>query len=397
MKRLLWMGCLAYLLTGFTHVILGAVLPELLEHYGRSYSDGGKLVFLEFAGFLIGVLAMPRLSVLLSRRTSLICASALLGLSEIGLTLLPPWGIALVLAAGAGFGFGLIESGIGTFILTAAKEKQAVAMSRLEVFFGLGALLMPFISSFLILRGLWSYSFLVLGLSAWLMTFGWIRLSFGELDELLRYRKARSGEGPAETEGGTAAHSASYGRNGLLLLGLFVLLFFLYVGTEVSIVNYLPSIFVEKLQASESLASLSVTAFWLTMVIGRLYAGALAEKITYYRYLLWSSIGLLLLLFLLAVTGGKTAAFSLVLLVGLLMSGMFAVALIFANRLLPQAMTERTTSLLIASGGLGGSLLPLLVGRLMDIFSAQAALWFLAGAVLLMLALIVISASGQSE
>ena len=56
MKRLLIMGCLSYLLTGCTHVIFGAVLPELLAHYGRSYSGGGILVFLEFGGFMLGVL-----------------------------------------------------------------------------------------------------------------------------------------------------------------------------------------------------------------------------------------------------------------------------------------------------------------------------------------------------
>ncbi|KIL38741.1 hypothetical protein SD70_24335 [Gordoniibacillus kamchatkensis] len=74
---------------------------------------------------------------------------------------------------------------------------------------------------------------------------------------------------------------------------------------------------------------------------------------------------------------------------GLLMAGMFAVALIYANRLLPAEHTERTTSLLIASGGLGGSLLPLLVGRTMDVFGAASAVWSFAAAMALMLALLV--------
>ncbi|WP_052487835.1 MFS transporter [Gordoniibacillus kamchatkensis] len=157
MKRLLWIGCLAYLLTGFTHVILGAVLPELLQHYRGTYSDGGRIVFVEFAGFLCGVLLVPRLAGVFSRRRVLLFAAALLGVAETCLALLPPWGIAMALAGVAGFGFGLTEAGIGTFVLIAAKEKQAVAMSRLEVFFGLGALVMPFVSSFLISQGLWSW------------------------------------------------------------------------------------------------------------------------------------------------------------------------------------------------------------------------------------------------
>ena len=57
------------------------------------------------------------------------------------------------------------------------------------------------------------------------------------------------------------------------------------------------------------------------------------------------------------------------------MSGMFAVALIYANQLLP-GRTEQTTSTLIAAGGLGGSILPLGVGWGMDRFHVGVSIWF---------------------
>ena len=57
------------------------------------------------------------------------------------------------------------------------------------------------------------------------------------------------------------------------------------------------------------------------------------------------------------------------------MSGMFAVALIYANQLLP-GRTEQTTSALIASGGLGGAILPLGVGWGMDHFHVGVSIWF---------------------
>jgi FHS family glucose/mannose:H+ symporter-like MFS transporter len=82
--------------------------------------------------------------------------------------------------------------------------------------------------------------------------------------------------------------------------------------------------------------------------------------------------------------------FVLVLLLGLFMAGMFAVGLIFANQFLP-GMTERTTSLLIASGGLGGSVLPLLIGWTMDQFAVEISLWLFAGAMLAILLFIMYS------
>ncbi|MFC0212730.1 MFS transporter [Paenibacillus chartarius] len=442
MKKLLWIGCLAYLLTGFTHVILGAVLPELLAHYQGTYSDGGRIVFIEFAGFLCGVLLMPRLAGAISRRRALLTAALLLGSAEVLLSLLPPWNVAMALAGMAGLGFGLTEGGIGTLVLIAAKEKQAVAMSRLEVFFGLGALLMPFISSFLIMQGVWRLSFLVLGISALAMIPVWAKMSFGELDELLGARKrglrtrdeaeTRAGGSGAESAAGSRRRSEAdsvtdsgigsvtdsvadsaaaaagtvqqrgkeqpgraphYGTRGLIVLGLFICVFFFYVGAEVAIVNYLPSVFTDKLSLTSSAATLSVTAYWLAMVIGRLVAGNIAEAVTYRSFMLWSVAGTVVVLVGLAFTNGLIGAFAFVLASGLLMAGMFAVALIYANRLLPEALTERTTSLLIAAGGLGGSLLPLLVGRIMDAEGASAAVWSFAAAMLLMLVLLAAAAA----
>jgi FHS family glucose/mannose:H+ symporter-like MFS transporter len=70
-------------------------------------------------------------------------------------------------------------------------------------------------------------------------------------------------------------------------------------------------------------------------------------------------------------------------LVGLMMSGIFAISLLFANHLIP-GKTERTTSILIASGGIGGALLPLAVGSIMDHFSMHTAINFIIGCTLLL-------------
>lgn len=60
------------------------------------------------------------------------------------------------------------------------------------------------------------------------------------------------------------------------------------------------------------------------------------------------------------------------------MSGLFSIALVFANKMLPGS-EETTPSLLIASGGIGGAVLPLLMGKSMDLGGAGASSWLLAG------------------
>jgi FHS family glucose/mannose:H+ symporter-like MFS transporter len=93
---------------------------------------------------------------------------------------------------------------------------------------------------------------------------------------------------------------------------------------------------------------------------------------------------------LMAVNVSITGGYTLVLLLGLLMAGMFAVALIYANRFFP-GMTERTTSLLIASGGLGGALLPLAAGWSMDHLTTRFTLGIMVALVLVSLAIILYS------
>jgi FHS family glucose/mannose:H+ symporter-like MFS transporter len=386
MNKLLGMSSLAYLLTGFTHVILGAVLTEILIHYGRSYSDGGILIFVEFGGFMCGVLCMPYLIRRFSRRVTISSALLMLSLVEISIAFLPAWPVTIGLALFAGVSFGVLESSIGTFVMVALKERQAVAMSQLEVAFGLGALIMPFISSLLITWGLWTYSFFLLGACAFVMSVLWSKMSLGSYDDLLAHKISPEQQG---------IKPASYTSASLPILGIFLLFFFLYVGMETAIVNFLPSIFIETIHASTSLSTLTVTAYWLTMVIGRIFAGMIAEKITYSRFLAIVCAGSVIVLATLPLSTSVWSGFALVLLLGLFMAGMFAIGLIFANRFLP-GMTERTTSLLIASGGLGGSLLPLATGKFMDHFTAQTTVWLFAGCMLIALILILTTKRWES-
>ena len=89
--------------------------------------------------------------------------------------LLPPWNWLYAIAIVAGFGFGMIEAVIGTIIIAAVKNQTAVAMSRLEVFFGVGAMVMPLIASGLIWANYWQLSFVFVSLFSILSLILWAK------------------------------------------------------------------------------------------------------------------------------------------------------------------------------------------------------------------------------
>ncbi|AJS60996.1 MFS transporter [Paenibacillus sp. IHBB 10380] len=358
MKRLIWIGCLSYFLIGLAHVVLGSVLPVILEHYDREYSEGGQLIFAQFAGFLGGVMLSPWLNRRLGKKGSLLLALVALFIAESVYTLLPPWEWMYVTGIVAGFGFGMIEAVIGTIIITGVTHQTAVAMSRLEVFFGVGAMLMPLLASGMIYFGWWRWSFLVVSLFALITFIFWAKGSFGALDSILNARNV-SPQQPKQPK------VAVYHKGQKRTLAIFVVFFFLYVGVEMSLANFMPSMLVEKMSMDKAGAALSVTFFWIAMSIGRLFAGYIAEKIRYRSYVLISSLSALILLTLFPFTNQIWSAFTVITLLGLFMSGLFSITLVFANKLMP-GTEESTTSILIAAGGVGGAVLPLIIGWCMD-------------------------------
>ncbi|KKB75471.1 MULTISPECIES: MFS transporter [Bacillus] len=388
--RLLWISCFSYGLIAFTLVILGAVLPELLAHYSQSYSNGGILVFSQFMGFLIGVLTMPLFVKKLGRVNVVLLGLAMIS-CELFIFFLPPWPLLFLFVGVAGLGAGLVEPCVGTIILTAIKDKQAAAMSKVEVAYGLGALFMPLLSGFLISRGIWPLAFLVLGLSAFLLMIGWKRLNLESLDELMADQESREKTGN-ETR-------TRYRDKSLLFIALAAVYFFFYGGSEMSIVNFMPAIFAENWQIANSLAAISVTLYWSGMVIGRALTGIVSEKMTYHRFLRMINIGSLLSLIMLAMSGSVWAGFALCFLAGLFMAGMFAIALIITNQFFP-GKTEQTTSILLASNGLGGAMLPVAMGWSLDDFPVQTAFWILIvlGVIMLFLVLVLrVLESGKSR
>lgn len=381
MNRLVWLGCLSYMVVGMAHVVAGSVLVPMLNAYGVEYGDGGQFIMNQFLGFLVGVLCSPYVTRRIGRRSALILALGSLTAAEAAYSLLLPWGWMLAFAPVAGFGFGMTEAVLGAIIIEFVTDSKAAAMSKLETFFGIGALIMPLLAGTLISAGVWQMAFPIVTAIAGVTTLLWLSVSFGKVDELIAYRRP-SGQGSIRAERRARYQPAAWP---LLIAG--TLYFAIYVGMEMSYSNYLPAILQERTGKDEASASASLSVFWGLIVVGRLFAGRIADRSGYFRFLLVSTMIGAGMLGLMALTGNAAAALLWTGLAGLLWSGVFAVALLYVNQYIP-GMTERTTSLLIAAGGVGGALLPRTAGWFMDHYGAETTMWMIALAASLLIALL---------
>ncbi|MCP3810467.1 MULTISPECIES: MFS transporter [Paenibacillus] len=381
MKRLFALSCAFYLLIGITSVVLGALLPVLLPYYGLGYSDGGLLLFLQFFGFLVGVLFSPFMALHIGRKSMLSIAlvSIVAGYAILGV--LPSWTWVIVMTIWVGFGSGIIESSIGAFTIEFTEEQKAVAMSKLDVYFALGALLIPAVVSLYIWLGMWYLTFYTISLLTFILGLFWITMPTSSSSHLIQADLQTSER---------SVEQARYSVQHRVLLGIFIVFFFVYMGLELGLMNFLPSILIETLQIRESVASLGVSILWIAMIIGRMFSGKIAESAGYIPFLLWSGIGTFCFLVAMAFVSSQWATYLLIFGAGLFMSGLFCIALVYANVLIP-GMTERTTSILIASGGIGGAVLQYVTGWSMSEWSVTATLWILAAFSLILLLAVIFS------
>ncbi|MBB6023098.1 FHS family glucose/mannose:H+ symporter-like MFS transporter [Paenibacillus sp. JGP012] len=382
MRTIFALSCGFYLLIGITSVVLGALLPVLLPHYERGYSDGGFLLFLQFLGFLVGVLLSPSMTAKMGRKWMLTLALICIVAAYLLLGWLPSWEIVLLLTVIVGFGSGIIEPSVGAFTIEFTENQKAVAMSKLDVFFALGALLIPAAAALFIWLEQWHLTFFTVAILALMLMLLWVSMPRSAAQYL-----EQAGENTSDQR---TEKKSRYSKKQLGLLTIFVVFFFVYMGLELGLMNFLPSILVERLDLSESIASLSVSILWIAMIVGRLFSGKIAEAVQYMPFLIWSTVGTLLFTMSMVFVSGQWVTYVLIFGTGLFMSGLFCIALVYANVLIP-GMTERTTSILIASGGIGGAVLQYLTGWSMSAWPVVGTIWILTGFCVLLLLTLLLS------
>lgn len=370
MRKLIWMACLAYLLTGIGHIIIGSVLEPMIDHYGLSYSDGGQLIMNQFLGFLGGVLLAPIILRKIGRRSTLLIALFLFASSQLALYFLIPWNILLLVVPFGGAGFGMIETILAGMIIGKLREKKASIMVLTEVFFGVGALTVPILSAIFISSGNWNAIFLVVSAFVFICFVLWLVLRFGEYEPLFLK------EAIDKNDGDEKPLKLRYPKPSAPLVVMGSFFFFLYVGVEMTFPNYLPSILSMTSDLSSSTLALSITVFWGAMTIGRLVLIFIVDKVGIAKLFFIAVTGQLITLGLFALSTHYLISFVVIFIAGLLMGGIFSLGLLVINEGIP-GLEDRTTSLLIAMGGLGGALLPRFAGSLLDHYPVEVTLWVL--------------------
>jgi len=383
-RRFAWAAYGMYGLGGATAVILGAIMPEFLHFYHASYALGGRIVFTQAMGFLIGVPLAARAMTRYPARLVLSAAALSVTVAQLVWFFLPPLAVIYPMAVCNGIGASALETVVAFVVLELLVGQRAIFMSRLEVSFGSGALILPAVTGGLIALGHWRFAFLVVAALGLFLALFWqtVEIPSQPVSEGRHHDAAMIP--PPQFPGRRAKHS---------VLAIFLFMTFVYVGLEGSVNSFMPAIFAHGLNTPPDLAVFSASTFWAAMVLGRLGISWAARHLRYDHYL-WISVSLtaaLLLLF--PHVSQPEEGFFLIFGLGIGMAAIYSVVMVYANHTFP-GMTRIITSLVTAFAGAGGAVFPAIVGYAMDRLPTAGVLWvFFALGASLWLALLSVSLS----
>lgn len=354
---------------GLVTAALGPFLPELAANTTSSLSQIGAVFTMLFLGALISQTIAGPLMDRIGPRLLLLAGLLLISTGFLGVSLSRSFTAALACALIGGMGHGAIDVGGNVTIAEAYSSRRVSALNLLNVFFGIGAVAGPAISS--------------LTLSKWATAAPTLWVSVVVLALLIPFIYSSSA-------GHQAARTRTRPDKPLILrvpvlwvLGLLVLV---YVGIENGLGGW-TTVYIDRTTAlGIDRAALVTSGFWLMLTIGRVFGVLLGVRMSSGR-MLGASLGGSLLGGILLVAGVGNAPLSItaVLTLGLFFGPIFPTVLAITTAKFP-AGPGQAASVVVVLGSTGGMLLPLLQGALLETSGPiYAAVFVAAGAAAMLL------------
>ena len=101
-NRLFLRCCYSYIVSGMATLVIGSILPSIIEEAGLSFSAAGGLISVLAIGNFLASFLFPVIVSFLGKQAAIAITTAMVPLCLVGLTFLPPLSVMYVLILGAG-------------------------------------------------------------------------------------------------------------------------------------------------------------------------------------------------------------------------------------------------------------------------------------------------------
>ena len=368
----------AFIALGMPDGLLGVAWPSIRTSFSIPLDYIGMFLPVAVAGYLTSSFLSGPLIARWGIGKVLIVSCFMTGTALVGNTLVPSWWMMVLLGMVSGLGAGAIDAGLNGYV--AAHFGEGL-MQWLHASYGVGVTLGPIIMTIALTSfDSWRVGYRVVGGFQFVLAVCFIfTLSMWKQNE----PSAKDDEPRRMTDYKTPMGETLRQPR----VWLSMLLFFLYVGAEVSIGTWTYSLLVESRGIDPTVAGLFVGSYWAAFTIGRVVAGLYAKRLGVHLLIQGSLIVSLLSAVLLIWNPFKAANLLAVALIGFAIAPIFPALMSGTSQRVGVHFASNTIGMQIASTGLGTAIIPSLLGVLARQFSLEMIPFCLAGVFLSLLGL----------
>lgn len=348
--RLFFPCYFAFLVNGAMVLLVGAILPYLIEEAGVSYGIAGGFLSAFAIGNFAASFLNPVLAGRIGRKATTVVTSALIPICFFLITLIPPVPVIYILFAAAGIGRGCCSI-INNAVVNDNSSGKPMALNLLHMTFAIGAFAAPFLMSVYMDNGLnWRaivYT-IIAGSTLATLAYAWMEIDYDR---------------PQRVQVGTEAEPKQdfWRHPAFFITGLIL---FFYLGLENCVNGWFVTYFKSTGIMTDSAATNLVSFTWLAVMLGRLLTAYVSSKISKKVLILTDCIATAVFFVLLISTQKLNIITVAIVGLGFFFAGIYPTCV--SNAGVAIKGSTLGTSMLLAMAALGGIITPQIVGLVAD-------------------------------
>lgn len=358
MKKILGTVFFTFFMSGFVSVLMGSIMPYIIEDYQISYLHVGKAMALLSTGNLFATFFTGYLVKLLGRRRASVLLSMLTSIGFLMIICLPREEILMVSFFMIGITRGSI-SNLNNSVVNNMDKGKSRWLNYLHMFYSLGAFLSPIFVVILMTLGFeWKEVLLI--------------LLFFPLTGSVLYSRIPDQENQEKNKGEKKCETPYY-RQSLFWLCCIVLFF--YVGAENALSGWLVLYLKDGLFMPDNYAQSILSLLYFIMAAGRLIGGYVSAKLQKTTLLLLSSVGAATMFLLFIFSTGYLYVSIAIIGIGLCFAPIYPTIIAVCGQVIDKEGIGMGAFLTI--GGIGKMLITYLVGAIASGYDIHVGMFFM--------------------
>ncbi|MDD4500301.1 MAG: MFS transporter [Bacteroidales bacterium] len=353
-----------FMMFAMTTDAVGVIIPELMKSFNLNMTTAGMIHYMPMIAIALSGVFLGFLADKLGRKATIILGLIVFAVNSYLYIVANTYGFILTLMAVGGLSIGVFKTGALALIsdICGSTKQHTSTMNAVEGFFAVGAIIGPFLVTYLLSESVrWQWLYVIAGSLCILLIF---------MALLVRYPETKT----------SSQEPINLSRTMSMLKDPYALGFsigaFLYVAVECAVYVWMPTLIEKYTGNLIFIATYSLSIFFILRALGRFIGIWMLSRFNWLSILCLFSF-LILVCFLGSIIGGLGMAVVLLPLSGLFMSVIYPTINSKGISCFPKAKHGSVAGIILFFTAAGAALGPLAMGGISDLFGHDARYGFI--------------------